>query len=125
MQRVIGPRVLENYTFLKKIATSKSTKRRLSLLRNASTDELLCLVEVASNLLKKDSKFPLTERHKNKLTPHIDYLRKLARIRSEKGARRIVQEGNGLFFPSLLIPIIGEAARLLLTNNKKGVIEDN
>jgi hypothetical protein len=45
--------------------------------------------------------------------------RKLAKIRSEKGARKFFnQQGNGLpvILPSLLIPIIGEVARLLLEN---------
>lgn len=118
MLRVIGPRVLENYSFLKKIATSKSPNRRISLLKNATTDELLCLVEVAANILAKNSKFPLTEGRKKKLSPHIDYLRKLSRIRSENKARKFVQVGNGIF-PTLLIPIISEAARLLLTNHSK------
>jgi hypothetical protein len=124
---VVGPRVLENYKFLHKIAKSKSNGRRLSLLKNASSDQLLSLVEVASNIL--NSNFALTKRQKSKILPHIDYIRKLARIRSETGARNfIVQRGGGFFLPSLLVPVITEAARLLISSSigggSKGVVED-
>lgn len=123
---VVGPRVLENYKFLHKIAKSKSNGRRLSLLKNAS-DQLLSLVDVASNIL--NSNFALTKRQKSKILPHIDYIRKLARIRSETGARNfIVQRGGGFFLPSLLVPVITEAARLLISSSigggSKGVVED-
>ena len=122
-QRAIGSRVLENYDFLRKIAKSKSEKKRLSKLRNASKDELLSLVEVASNVLS--SNFSLNNRQKERLVPHAEYIRKLARSRSEIGARKVVQTGNGAFLASLLIPVVTEAARLLLTNSSKGVVEDN
>ena len=122
--KVIGPRVLENYKFLRKIAKSRSEKRRLSLLQNATRDELLTLVEVASNILS--TKFSLTNREKNKLAPHANYLRSLARARSEKRAKRIVQHGNGFILPALLLPIISEATRLILSKaTGGGVIEDN
>jgi len=110
--KVIGPRVIENYLFLKKIAKSRSDKRRLGLLKNASSDQLLTLVEVASNLLT--SNYPLTKCQREKIKPYLACVRKLAHSRSEQGARRIVQIGNGAFIPSLLIPIITEAARYII-----------
>ena len=114
-EKAIGSRVLENYRFLKKIAKSKSENKRFLLLRNATKDQLLCLVEVAANILS--SNFSLNKRQKEKLTPHANYLRSLARVRSETGARRIVQKGSGAVFPALLIPIITEATRHLLINS--------
>jgi hypothetical protein len=118
--QTIGPKVLNNYIFLRKIAKSKSEKRRIGLLKNASKEQLLTLVEVASNILS--SNFSLTKRQKEKLLPHAHYVRKLSRSRSEVGARRIVQRGNGAVLASLLIPIVAEAARFLLL--KKGIIKD-
>jgi len=113
--QVIGPRILENYTFLRKIAKSKSYRKRLNSLRNANRDELLALVEVCSNILS--SNFKLTTRQKNKIVPFANYIRKLARIRSESGARNIVlQTGAGIFLPSLLIPILAEATRYLISS---------
>ena len=122
--KVIGPRILDNYKFLRKISKSKSEQRRLSLLRNANREQLLSLVEVAANILS--SNFSLTNRQRQKLAPHASYLRSLARIRSERGAKRIVvQRGNGIALSALLIPVITEATRLLLSKVSKGVIEDN
>ena len=113
--KTIGPRVLENYNFLRKIAKSNSEQRRLSLLRKATKEQLLSLVEVAVNILS--SNFSLTNRQKERLLPHAEYLRQLARVRTETGAKRIIQRGNGPIFSALLIPIIVEATRHLLTNN--------
>jgi hypothetical protein len=86
--QTIGPKVLNNYIFLRKIAKSKTEKRRIGLLKNASKEQLLTLVEVASNILS--SNFLLTKQQKAKLLPHAHYVRKLSRTRSEFGARKIV-----------------------------------
>jgi hypothetical protein len=107
----IGPRILENYHFLRKIANCRSEKRLLNYLSEASADQLLALVEVASNILSP--KFNITERHRKKLIPHSDYIRRLSRSRSEKTARHISQQGNGFVLSSLLIPILAEVARSL------------
>ena len=112
-KQAIGQRILDHYTFLRKIAKSKSEDRRLSLIRNAKRDELLCLVEVAANVIS--SKFLLSKKQKLKLFPHAEYIRQLARVRYEIGARKVVQKGNGIVLSSLLIPIIAEAASLLLS----------
>jgi len=113
--QVVGPRILENYSFLRKISKSKSDSKRLNALRNASSDELLALVEICSNILS--SNFNLTTRQKKKIVPFANYIRKLSRIRSESGARKfVVQKGSGLFLPSLLIPVISEAARYIISS---------
>lgn len=113
--RVVGPRILENYTYLKRLVKTKSEGKRLNLVKEASRDELLALVEVCSNILS--SNFSLTKRQKEKILPYANYMRKLARIRSEVGARKIVQRGEGVFFSALLVPVLAEIARLLISSN--------
>ena len=113
--QVIGPRVIDNLMYIKKLARTKSDKKRLDLLRNANTEELLSIVEIALNILS--SNFLLSNIQKKKLLPHSNYIRKLAKVRSEKGARKVIQYGGGAFLPALLIPVIAEAVRFLLTKN--------
>jgi hypothetical protein len=109
----VGPRILENYQYLRKIAKCRSEDRLMHYLRTATRDQLLSLVEVASNILSP--KFNLTEKHRNKLLPHCKFIRCLARTRSEKGTRRIInQQGSGFALAPLLIPILAEVARSLL-----------
>ena len=115
MNMTIGPRVLENYHFLRRIASTKSDNQRISYLRNATRDQLLSLVEVAHNILSPS--FSITNRHRAKLIPHAPYIRQLARMRSEKRARVISQRGSGVAIASLLIPIIAEVGRMLLSRN--------
>lgn len=115
----VGPRILKNYNFLRQIARTRSDEKRINTLKNATPDELLALVEICSNILSSD--FKLTTQQKKKFIPHADFVRRLARSRSDIGARKlIIQKGNGAFFASLLIPVVSEVARHLIssyTNN--------
>lgn len=108
---VVGERILRNFEFLKKIATTKSMKKRWHLVQNATRDELLSIVEVCSNILSYD--FILTNRQREKILPYAELIRKLSRTRRDTSARKIVQKGEGSFFSALLIPVLIEAARLL------------
>ena len=115
-KKLVGPCVLENYKFLQSIARTKSIRKRLNIIKNASPAELLTIVEVAKNILA--SNFPLTGRQKNRLLPFVDSIRKISRSRSELGTRRFIQSGNGLnIIPSLLLPIIVEAAKHLISSD--------
>jgi hypothetical protein len=69
------------------------------------------LVEICYNILK--SRFNLTKRQREKILPHVQFVRKLGRIRSEKGARRVVQYGRGVAFSSILVPVIAELIRVI------------
>ena len=113
--QTVGPRVLGNLQFLKRLARSTSEKKRWRILRDANCDELLSLVEVCTNVL--NSNFCLTPNQKEKIKPFAELVRQISRVRTERGARRIVQKGNGFFFGSLLIPVLAEAARYLLTRD--------
>lgn len=108
----IGQRVLDNFTFLKQICKTRSSKRQNKLITDASTDQLLALVEVCSNILK--GQFKLSDRQKNKIIPFAPTLRKLSRARSDKGARRIVQSGGAALIPALLAPVLFHAAQHLI-----------
>lgn len=115
--QTIGPRVLSNLTFLKRLARSSSEKKRWRILKEASCDELLSLVEVCTNIL--NSNFCLTPRQKENLQPFAPLVRQISRVRSSRGARQVIQRGNGVFLASLLLPIITEAARYLFANGKQ------
>lgn len=108
----IGSRIRENYEFLYKLAKNKSDKKRLKILNAANREEILALVEVSANILS--SGFNLTTRQREKLLPYATYLRKLARSRSESGARKIIQKGDGFVFSSLLVPVLIEVVRGIL-----------
>jgi hypothetical protein len=114
--QVVGPRIVTNLKFLKRICRSTSERSRWNLLRKASSEELLALVEVCSNLLRPHC-FHITPRQKTRLHPFAEIIRGLARKRTEKGARHYsIQRGSGPFFAAILAPIIAEASRQLITS---------
>jgi superfamily I DNA/RNA helicase len=114
MTQPIGPLILKNYAFLKKLAKTKSNKKRKSLLDSANRDQLLALVEISSNLL---SSFKLGKKQRNRLLPFAPTIRKLSRVRSERSARKLIQQtGTGVpLFAALLAPVIAEAASHLIS----------
>ena len=118
----IGPLILKNYSFLKNLCRTKSNKKRCGLLNNASREQLLSLVEVCSNILSDN--FQLSKRQKARLIPHANTIRRLARARSERGAKKIIREQTGsgapAVFASLLAPVIVEAAQHLISKVFKG-----
>lgn len=107
----IGSSVCENLNFLKSIAKTKSESKRKRILRLATTSELLSIVEIALNVIK--GRFNLTSRQKNRLLPYADFIRKVGRARSERGARKILQSGGGIPISALITPIIIEAVSYL------------
>jgi hypothetical protein len=116
VNNLVGTRINENFKFLKKLCRCRSDKSRWRLLKGASEEELLSIVEICSNLIRPHC-FYLRQRQKSLLQPYANHVRKLSRIRTEAGARRYtVQHGTGPFFAALLTPIIAEASRHILTN---------
>lgn len=114
--QTVGPLILQNFGFLRKIARTKSDKKLRKLLNGATRDQLLALVETSSNILKG---FRLTQRQRQRLLPFAPTIRKLSRVRSERGARKIVQQTGGAVpvavFASLLAPVLVEAAGHLIS----------
>lgn len=118
-QAKISQVVCENENFLRTLARTKSTRKQKRLLKYAETKHLLALVEICLNILC--SRFHLTTRQRKRLMPHAEFVRKLSRKRSERGARKILlQRGCGAFglFPALLTPIILELARQTIKSDK-------
>ena len=108
----ISPLVQINAQFLHSLARTKSDNNRKKLLRKADSDQLLSLVEICLNIL--NSRFHLTTRQKKRLLPYADFVRRLSRKRSERGARNLlIQKGSGAgpLFAALLTPILIDLAR--------------
>jgi len=116
---IVGDKVLENYNFLKRLSKTRSEKRRFNLLQTASPVELLTLVEIAKNIRNPKTGYRLQGKSFNRLAPYADCIRKLSRARSEKAARNLVVQKGGQFIPSLLIPVLAEAAQLLISKFTK------
>jgi hypothetical protein len=109
----IGKLPLKHYGFLKRMARTKSDRKRQKLIKSATKDQLLALIEISTNLL---SDFRLTNRQKRKLLPYAPLVRKFSRIRSEGSARKFLeQRGSGLPFAALLTPVLIEAASHLIS----------
>jgi hypothetical protein len=113
----IGKLPIKHYGFLKRLARTKSDKKRRKLINSATKEQLLVLIEISTNLL---SNFNLTKRQKQKLLPFAPLVRKLARIRSEGSARKFLeQRGSGLPFAAILTPVLIEAASHLISKIAK------
>jgi hypothetical protein len=123
MSTEIGPIVGENFNFIKSLAKTRSKRKRKRLLKQATTAELLSISEICLNLVRQ--RFLLTTRQKRRIFPYADFVRRMSRVRSERGAKQIVQKGNGLglgLFPAILTPIILEIARSILVQEKPQTI---
>jgi hypothetical protein len=112
-QCMVGERIFRNYAFLKMLATTKSQNKRLDILKDASTDQLLAVVEAAANIVMFHT-FCLNKRQIKKLLPFEKYLIQLSQSNSSQKARNLLQKGEGAFWPALLIPVLIEVTRSLL-----------
>lgn len=116
----ISQLIFDNAEFLKALARTRSIRKRKRLLKYAGADQLLALVEICLNILL--ARFRLTTRQRKRLLPHAEFVRKLARRRTERSARQLlVQKGSGIggLFASLLTPIIIELAKNTIFRNKE------
>jgi len=105
--------ICENKDFLRSLALTKSERRNRKILRKADTSQLLSIVEICLNIVK--SRFNLNTRQKNRLLPHVEFIRKMSRARSERGVRKVLrQKGGGVgVFAALLTPVLIELARAI------------
>jgi len=118
MSTKISHLVKDNLQFLKQLAKTRSLTKRRHLLKKASIDQLLSLTQICYNIVR--SQFKLTKRQKSRLLPFADFVRRVSRLKTERGARRtVIQQGTGLpigLFPALLTPIIIELTKTLTSN---------
>jgi hypothetical protein len=114
-------RLLRNWPFLQSLRRTRIPAKKLKILRAASADQLLALVELAHNVLSKRSRLRLSARAKRPLYAHATTLRRIARLRSENGARRVLQHGGSLpALAALLAPVLVSVAKELLFSGKDG-----
>ncbi|KAL3097661.1 hypothetical protein niasHT_020334 [Heterodera trifolii] len=96
-----------NESFLETLCNAKKAN---DLIRDATDDQLLCLVEICLNILK--ARVPLRPRHLKKLKAHAQALRHLARTRCSRSAKKVLlQHGDGLpaivgLVASIALPLI-------------------
>lgn len=103
-----SPYIRDNYQFLQRLAKTNSDKKKNALLLSASADQILAIVEICANVLKHN--FTLSRKQKIKLAKFADFYRKLSRTRTEKSARKYLQEGGSAALAAILIPILGALA---------------
>ena len=114
-QCVVGDRIFRNYSFLRTLALIKSERKRLKLLTNASTEQILALIDAAANVSVFKT-FCLSSTQKNKLKPYDKHIKKLSNAKDPNEAMKLLQKAGGRFLPSLLMPVLLEVARTLLGN---------
>lgn len=102
---MFSEKILKNLEFIKRLARTSSEKRRRKLLHSATDEQLEVLVEICVNVCR--GTFQLKPRQIQKILPHANFVRRLARKKSPVGAKKtIVQQGTGSAFTSLLLPIL-------------------
>lgn len=107
---MISPLIRKNLEFLRKC---KKSRRQSKVIAGATDDQLLCLVEICLNILK--GRVPLRKRQLRRLQTQAHLLRRLARTRSSRSARGMLQQqGNGLpaiagMLASIVVPMIADA----------------
>ena len=107
-----SPYINENAAFFNKLASIKSDSRKNELLKEASAEQILGLVEICANILKFN--FRLTNPQRRRLAKYADYYRSIARSRSEKTARKRLQQGSGIAMGAILIPVLTVLAQHFL-----------
>ena len=108
-----SPYIKENTPFLKQLASTKSEKKKNRLIQEATTDQILAIIEICTNILQFN--FILNKRQRRKLSKYADFYRILAKSKTEETARRKLQQGNGIVLGALLAPILTTLAEQLLS----------
>ena len=114
----VSPLIVKNESFLQKICSSRRKRsQQQQFIRDTTDEQLLCLVEICTNILK--GRVPPRKKHLKKLQHHAHVLRRLARTRCSRSAKRVLlqhpqQEGKGLpaiagLLTSIVMPIITNA----------------
>lgn len=81
-------RYQKHFSFLKKLSSFKSEKKRQKIFNSCSEEEFQALVEICFNLVKGNIKLSKTQ--KNKIQPYIPFIRQLAKKRTHKNTQKIV-----------------------------------
>ena len=112
-----SPYIVRNKDFLQELTSTRSEKEKNQLIREATAEQILAIIEICINILNFN--YTLTKTQRRKLAKYADFYRSLARIKSEKGARKKLQEGRGIILGTLLTPIIETLAEQLISKLSK------
>ena len=108
-----SPRIRENTAFLKRLASTKSDKKKNELIEKATADQILAIVEICANILSAN--FKLNKRQRRRLAQYADFYRDIAASKSETSARIKLQKGSGLALGAILVPVLSVLAQHLLS----------
>ncbi|KAL3104343.1 hypothetical protein niasHS_001190 [Heterodera schachtii] len=119
--------IQKNTSFFKQLSNCRSARARAyrQLVRGASSEQLLCLVESALNILR--ARVPLRSSHLQHLRAQAQHVRALGRARSGHGARRLLlrqQTGRGVpalagLVASVVLPLLADR----LMSRKDSIIQ--
>ncbi|KAL3093850.1 hypothetical protein niasHS_004220 [Heterodera schachtii] len=116
---VLSEHVRRNIDFFKQLKAARGSPPRCqALVAGASSEQLLCLVESALNILR--ARVPIQRRHLDRLRQRASDVRTLSRVRSIRSARRLLlnahapstaQTGRGIpplvgLLASVLVPVL-------------------
>lgn len=110
----VSKHLCDNLKFIK-ILAKNNPKRIKSLIKKASTDQLLTLVEIAFNLLR--SRIPIVgqKRLYRKLCAKAPFIRRLSLTSTPESARSLLLQAGGGFpfiaglLASTVVPLLAEA----------------
>jgi len=111
----ISPLIIDNGKFLNLLAKTRSDKKRRRILKQANSQQLLSIAEICLNIVKR--RYKLTTRQRKRLLPYAEFVRRMSRARTEKGARKIIsQKGSGVggVLAALLTPILIELGKKII-----------
>ena len=125
--KIDNNRLTTTKDFIVGLGKTSSTRKRIRLLRAATSDQLLALIESAWNILRNRN-FVLKQRQIERLRAAANQIRALSRARTAKTARRILlkseeaaaaatnnnQTGNGLPVAAAVLPVASLLANILL-----------
>ncbi|KAL3094604.1 hypothetical protein niasHT_028307 [Heterodera trifolii] len=119
--------IQRNTSFFKQLSNCRAARARAyrQLVRGASSEQLLCLVESALNILR--ARVPLRSTHLKHLRAQAQHVRALGRARSGHGARRLLlrqQTGRGVpalagLVASVVLPLLADR----LMSRKDSIIQ--
>jgi hypothetical protein len=107
-----SPYIVKNTEYLNKLVKTRSERKKHALILSATPEQILSIVEICANILK--SNFTLTNKQKRKLAKYAENYRLIARSRTEKTARKRIQEGGQFAIAALLAPVLSTIAQELL-----------
>lgn len=108
-------RLERNLPFLRELASTKSWKARELILDKASNDELFTFIDICVNIL--DLRFPLTPKERRRLRKYAAYIRDIAKRKSTKHTKEVLQVGGNPFISAMLGPVLGAVTQHVLTTS--------